>query len=161
MAGRSGLEPGLSKERPGRSLVPQFPAGVLDLPIASITILQTSSFPLRVTAAQGTQHGPSPTPAVPVLPLLGGCCCLAGTTTPGHPPHSNELLCDAEIHFRDSFSRSITSPWLVCPALSSKTPQAPKSPTFCLINHSSITAKYDPLAWLLALLPLCRREGAA
>lgn len=138
MAGGSGLEPVLSTETPGFSLVPQFPAGELYLPTASISILQSSSFPLGVTAAQGTQQGPSTTPAVPGLPLLSGCCCLAGTTTPGHALHSNELLWDAETHFQDP---SHLHGWFLLLSPARLHRLLPKSPTFCLINHPFIIAR--------------------
>jgi len=70
MGGRSGLEPGLSK------LVAQFTAGVFDLLIASVSILQISAFPLSTVAAQGTPHCPSPALALSALALLGVVKCM-------------------------------------------------------------------------------------
>lgn len=115
---------------------------------------QTSSFPLRVTAAQGTAR-----------PLSQPCCPCAAfaqwVLLPGsswHPPHSNELLCGAEIHFQDP---SRLHGWFLLLSPARRHRLLPKSFTFCLISHSSSIAEYRLLAWLPALLPLHRCEGAA
>lgn len=129
----------LSKERPGFSLVPQFPAGEFDLAIASITILQTWSL----------------CPGNTAWPLSHPCCPCAQWVLPGRDHNSSlhtlyELLCGAEIHFQDP---SHIRGWFLLFSPAKCHRLLPKSSTFCLINHSPIMAKHDPLAWLPALFP--------